>query len=66
MISTSTPALDLTEKKLKETTEDQTLVPIAIGIASPSARTIEAILNYSKNLEIKKSKLVQEIEYIKS
>jgi len=66
MISTSTPALDFTEKKLKETTEDQHLIPMDNGFDSPSLKTISAILNYSKNLEVKKSKFVPEIEYIKS
>ncbi len=61
MITTSTPALDFTGNKLKSSTEDQTP-----DFASPSLRTLENILNYSKNLEIKKSKFVQEIEFIKS
>ncbi len=61
MISTSTPALDFSENKLKNSKENH--FP---DFASPSFRAIEAILNYSKNLEIIKSKFVQEIELIKS
>jgi hypothetical protein len=61
MITTSTPALDFTEIKQKNSPEDQ--LP---DFASPSLKTIEAILNYSKNLVIRESNLVQEIEYMKS
>jgi hypothetical protein len=61
MITTSTSALDFTEINLKTSTENQ--LP---DFASPSLKTIEAILNYSKNLEIKKSKYVQEIEFMRS
>ncbi len=61
MISTSTPALDFTETTTKNTTENQ--LP---DFASPSLKTIEVILNYSKNLVIRESNLIQEIEYIKS
>jgi hypothetical protein len=61
MIKTSTPALDFTANKIKSSTENQ--IP---DFAAPSFRTIEAILNYGKNLEIRKSKLVQEVEFIKS
>jgi len=65
MISTSTPALDLTKNRTDNSrvnsTEDQN-----INFASPSLRTIEAILNYSKNLEVKRSKFIQEIEFIRS
>jgi hypothetical protein len=66
MMSTSTQALDFTEKQLKETTEDQQIDPSDDGFESPSLKTIQAILNYSKNLEVKKSKFVPEIEFIRS
>ncbi|MCE3228742.1 MAG: hypothetical protein K0S32_3293 [Bacteroidetes bacterium] len=60
MITTSTPVLDFTEKKQSET-ENQ--LP---QFAEPSAKTIEAILNFSRNLEVKKSDLIENIELIKS
>jgi len=60
MITTSTPLSDFTEKVITKT-EDQ--IP---EIAEPSDRTIEAILNFSRNLEVKKSKMVAGIEFIKS
>lgn len=44
-------------------TEDKEAGP---DIALPSEEVISSILNYSKNLEIKKSVFVQEIEIIKS
>ncbi len=56
MITTSTPALHLTEKKERETQ----------NFEFPSVNILNSILNYSKNLEIKKSIFVKEIEIIKS
>lgn len=34
--------------------------------AEPSARTLQAILNFSRNLEVKPSALVNNIEFIRS
>lgn len=59
MITTST-SLKLTGK---QKTEQREACP---DIALPSEKVLSAILNYSKNLEIKKSIFVQEIEIIKS
>jgi hypothetical protein len=61
MITTSTPPLEITEQKLKETTEEQ--LP---EFALPSENCIQMILNYSKNLDIRKSRLVTEVEILKS
>ena len=66
MVTTSTPVLDFTEKILQDSAKNQISHSTAFGMDLPSKNTIEAILNYSKNLEIKKSELVQEIEFIKS
>lgn len=60
-MTTSTPALDLAGKKTEE--EKQSRLP---DFDTPSVNTINTILNYSKNLEIKKSRLVNEVELIKS
>jgi hypothetical protein len=59
MITTSTPELDLTVTTPQQKTEE-------FGLETPSVKVINSILNYSKNLEIKVSKLVTEIEVIKS
>ena len=61
MITTSTSALDFTAKKLTETTENQ-----HPDFDTPSIKTINAILNFSRNLEIRSSKFVENIEFIKS
>lgn len=37
-----------------------------LEVAEPSARTLQNILNFSKNLEVKHSKLVRSIEMMKS
>lgn len=59
MITTST-SLKLTGK---QNTQQREACP---EIALPSQNVLSSILNYSKNLEIKKSIFVQEIEIIKS
>ena len=66
MMSTSTPTIILTENKADKHPADSLAEDQSPDYATPSARTIEAILNYSKNLEIRKSRFVHEIEFIKS
>jgi hypothetical protein len=61
MMRTSTPALNLTKKKTEKTADDQ--IP---EFAIPSAETIQAILNYGRNLEVKKSGFVSVIEYLRT
>lgn len=61
MTQTFTTAFDFTAKQTeKEQKED------LLNFAEPSKFCIEAILNYSKNLEVKQSIFVKEIEYIRS
>lgn len=61
MTKTFTPSLDFTatpsEKEQKNT---------FLEIAEPSNQTIQNILNFSKNIEVKQSKFVKEIEFLKS
>lgn len=66
MIKTSTLPSSLHTTTESETSkEEQKLsVPIAIGIAEPSANCINNILNYSKSLKILKSELVNQIEVV--
>jgi hypothetical protein len=64
MIPTSTPVLDLTENTQKQT-ENQ-LSDQFPAFDGPSERTIHAILTFSKNLEVRKSDLIDTIELIKS
>lgn len=61
MTETFTPGLDLT---VKPTAEEQK-IPLA-DFAEPSENVIKNILNFSKNLEIRPSRLIREIELIKS
>lgn len=61
MISTFTQTNTLTENTVK--TEQIMSLP---EFAQPSAKTLATILNYSKNLEIKQSGLIDAIEIIKS
>jgi hypothetical protein len=61
MIKTSTQVLDFTEEKSKQTGQD--FLP---DFDSPSLQSISNILNYSRNLDVKRSKFVKEIEYIRS
>ncbi len=59
MTQTFTPASDLTTEIKAD--------PASEGLRTvPSAQTIQTILRYSQNLEIKPSGLVQEVTYIKS
>lgn len=61
MIKTSTPIFDLTAE------QSQTEKAIALAdFAEPSEKSIQAILNYSKNLEVRQSQLIPFIELIKS
>lgn len=61
MTQTFTPDLDLTAKKTEKEPTDNLLEN-----AEPSLKTIQTILNYSKNLEIKRSAFINDIEVIKS
>jgi hypothetical protein len=61
MIHTSTQVLDFTEEKNKQAGQDH--LP---DFDSPSLQSISNILNYSRNLDVKKSKFVKDIEYIRS
>lgn len=61
MIKTSTPELKLTGTLQNSNEKDQPLDQF-----SPSAGTIMNILNYSRSLEIKRSKFVREVEFVKS
>lgn len=36
------------------------------AFAEPSKNTIQNILNYSKNLEVRPSRLLKEVDYLKS
>ena len=60
MIITFTPNQTITENTDKA---GQMSLP---DISDPSENTINAILNYSKNLEIKSSILIEEFEVLKS
>jgi hypothetical protein len=61
MMQTFTPGPDLaaneTEKEEKST---------LLEFAEPSENTLQNILNYSKNLEIKQSKWISSVELLKS
>jgi hypothetical protein len=61
MTETFTPGTDLTandtEKEQKNTFSE---------FAEPSKRVIDTILSFSKNLEVKQSKLVNEVKLLKS
>ncbi|MES2681683.1 MAG: hypothetical protein V4635_17440 [Bacteroidota bacterium] len=61
MTETFTHGLDLNVKPSPE----EPKIPFA-GFAEPSKNVIQNILNFSKNLEIKRSKFVSDIELIKS
>jgi hypothetical protein len=37
-----------------------------LNVAEPSLQVIQNILSYSKNLEVKKSEMMNDIEFIKS
>lgn len=61
MTETFTPKLDL---NVKPSLEEQK-IPFA-GFAGPSTNVINNILNFSKNLEIKNSKFIEDIQLMKS
>lgn len=61
MTQTFTPDLDLTAQDT-----EKELTAGFLSHAEPSKGTIQNILNYSRNLEIKKSQLIPAIEIIKS
>lgn len=60
MTQTFTSAFDLTAEKFEK------LKHSLFYNAEPSNNTIQNILNYSKNLEVKTSALIDHIEIIKS
>ena len=60
MTQTFTPDLDLTAEKLEKLEKSLSYN------AEPSNTTIQNILNYSRNLEVKQSSLINHIEMIKS
>lgn len=61
MMQTFTPASDFTAEQPQKESKNTFL-----DLAEPSENTIQNILNFSKNLEIKQSNLVNHIELIKS
>jgi hypothetical protein len=61
MTKTFTLDLDFTANDIKKEQKNTFL-----NIAEPSERTLQNILNFSKNLEVKHSKLVRSMEWIKS
>ena len=61
MIQTSTLSPDFTANEAKKEQKTDFL-----NFAEPSVATIQTILNYSKNLEVKSSNLLKNIEFVKS
>lgn len=61
MTKTFTLDLDFTANNTKKEQKNTFL-----EFAEPSERTLQNILNFSKNLEVKQSKLVKSIELLKS
>lgn len=61
MVKTFTPQQDFIVSQTEKEKD-----PLYLEHAEPSAKTIQAILNYSKNLEIQSSELLSRIEFIKS
>jgi len=61
MTQTFTLDLDFTAKQTKKEQENGYL-----ELAEPSENTIQNILNFSKNLEVKQSKLIKAVEFLKS
>ena len=61
MTQTFTPNTDLTAKNTKKEQKEDFL-----NFAEPSESTINTILSYSKNLEVKPSNLIKTLEFIKS
>ena len=61
MTQTFTLDLDFTANDTKKEQKNTFL-----DVAEPSEKTIQNILNFSKNLEVKQSKLIKSIELLKS
>ncbi len=61
MTQTFTPALDFTADDTKKEQKNTFL-----EFAEPSNNSIQNILNYSKNLEVKPSELLKTVEFVKS
>jgi hypothetical protein len=61
MTKTFTSDLEFTAKQTEKDQENP-----SFQVAEPSFQTIENILNFSKNLEVKKSRLVKNFEYLRS
>jgi len=61
MTQTFTLDLDFTAKEAEKEQKNTFL-----DIAEPSENTIQNILNFSRNLEVKQSKLIRSIELLKS
>ena len=61
MTQTFTPALDLTAQEIEKELQSGLSTE-----AEPSENTIRNILNFSRNLEVKQSSLVNTIEVLKS
>lgn len=61
MVKTFTPQQDFIVSQTEKEKD-----PVYLEHAEPSAKTIQAILNYSRNLEVQNSNLVNTVEFIKS
>ncbi len=61
MVQTFTPTRDLT---VKPAVQEQEFV--LTEAAEPSAQTIKAILDFSRNLEVQSSGLINTVEFIRS
>jgi hypothetical protein len=61
MTQTFTPGTDFTAKQTEKEPDKAFL-----KLAEPSESTIQNILNFSKNLEVKQSKWIDTIELLKS
>lgn len=61
MVKTFTPSNDLT---VKPSAQEQDM--LLAGTAEPSAKTIKSILDFSRNLEVRPSGLINTVEFIKS
>lgn len=61
MTQTFTPRTDFTANETKKEQKNTFL-----ELAEPSESTLQNILNFSKNLEVKQSKWIESIELLKS
>ena len=61
MTQTFTLDLDFTANNTKKEQKN-----IFLELAEPSENTLQNILNFSKNLEVKQSKLIKSIDFLKS